>query len=208
MKMTKYKTNKGVLIEEYDECSENPRQIFEHFTTFYTFLRNSISPDENPYSYADGWMKDFFSPQQFKVLVDALKKKDTTGFCEKMVDFAFKRGYVLLPVWKMKNSSVCYKTAMKNPFYDDWDSGLAGVIYCSKSDIYKEYQKQVCKSVREEVSQMMSSEVNVYSLWANGEVYCYTLEEDGDEVCYSGWYGDISENGILDELGITEYEEI
>lgn len=207
---TDYKTNVGILREDYDENALNPREYDEGiFTKFYTFLRRSTSPDKNPYRNFKEWLWDFLSSKQAKH-IDSLFSNDSSEAVPALVESAFKRGYILLPVWKYEHSGVVYAASMSNPFCDDFDSCLAGVIYCSKQDVYNIYHKKCSKSMVERLNKIMEGEVKVYSAYADGDVYCYCLlEEDGTEGEWcGGFYGSIEENGIKDELGITEYEAL
>lgn len=209
--MTSYKTNVGTLIEEYDECAENPRsRDYDEgiFSRFYTFLRRTNSPDSHKYGSMRDFLEAHIHGKSLKEIDELYSSGQNNAANELLVKLMKNRGYVLLPVWRYEHSGVCYKASVKNPFTCQWDSCMAGVIFCSKKDILKNMcETRLTPTVVKNVQKMMQAEVQTYSYWADGEVYVYSVEEQEDEPWIGGFYGPIEENGILDELGITEYEE-
>ena len=204
---TKYATNLGVLVEEVDEYATNPRENDDGiFSKFYTFGRRTSSPDKHNYGCFLEWMKSIISSKKSTELDNLYREGKTEEANKKLVEYAKERGIILLPVYRFEHGDVSYKTGITNPFCDPWDSGMTGVIYCEKSDIYKIYQKRICKSVVKLVNDMMEAEVEEYSYYANGETYLYFLE--GSDEVFGTFYGDISENGIKEEMGITDCEII
>jgi len=75
---------------------------------------------------------------------------------------------VLMPVYILDHSSVSFSTT---PFNESWDSGLIGYIYATAEDI-KESGVE-----RDLVKDILTSEVDTYSQWANGNVYGYELSK-------------------------------
>jgi len=205
----KYKTSRGILVEDYDVCGENPRDMDDGIMSkFYTFSKNHLSPDEHKYSSFVEWLSNFLPPAKFKE-VDAVFRK--VWFSESspeslLINYAFKRGFVLLPVYKYEHSGIIYQAAESNPFTCPFDSCMAGVIYVSKADIYKAYQKKCGKSMVSQVNEMLKAEVQQYSYYADGQVYVYTLlDDDGNEVdTMGGFYGPIETNGVCDAFDIEK----
>lgn len=197
----KYQTEKGILIEEYDEAAENPRTFSGHYTTFYTFSNRRNSPDEHSYNDFVSWLFDTLPVSAAKAL-DAEARENHGMNMSHLISECYKRGVVLLPVYKYEHSGIVYKAAESNPFSCSFDSGIIGVIYARKQDIHKEYGKRLCKSILETVHNLMIAEVDEYSAWADGNVYCYCLE--GEEEWIGGFYGDISENGAKEYFGVSE----
>lgn len=107
-----------------------------------------------------------------------------------------KGARVILPVFRFEHSSVAYSTGS---FNDPWDSGQVGVIYATAKDIREAFMvKRITASVAEKARDCLTSEVDVYSMWANGDAYGYVIEnENGDSLdsCF-GYYGidDVIEN--------------
>lgn len=200
----KYQTDKGILIEECDELATNPRETFDHFSTFYTFLRNKMSPDDKNFSFRE-WLESIFSKSTINKILECFDNDDSDG-AEKLCESLYKKGYVSLPVWRFAHGNVKYEASLKNPFSDIFDSCFAGIIFCKKEDIWKEYGKRCSKNILEKVKSIFEEEVNQYSNWANGDCFLYYFE--GTDEVYGTFYGDISQNGILDVLEIKDYNWI
>lgn len=197
----KYQTEKGILLEEYDEVAENPRTFSDHYTTFYTFSNRHSSPDEHSYKDFASWLFDMLPVGAAKALDEEARENHGLNTSHLISEF-YKRGIVLLPVYKYEHSGIVYRAVKSNPFSCPFDSGIIGVIYARKQDIHKEYGKRLCKSILETVHNLMIAEVDEYSAWADGNVYCYCLE--GEDEWVGGFYGDISENGAKEHFGVSE----
>lgn len=181
------------VIKEYDSYPEDPRDFSEHFTTFFTFERRHRSPDSHSFTCAQEWADK--------------NKFDLGNNINDLIESMSKKGFVALPVWRYEHSGVCYKAASANPFYDDWDSGIAGVIYASKKDACEAFGvKRLSASTKEKVLTCMKSEVDEWSDYANGDVFQYTLRNlDGSEEDFiSNIYGNIDINHIFNDFGVKE----
>ncbi len=201
--MTKYETNVGVLLEEYDEFASNPRTNDDGlFTKFITFSRRHLSPDKSYWDSFYDWMKEVLGVR-YANEIDALFENKDKNAIRTLIEKADKKGYILLPVYKYEHSGVVYEAAVENPFSCPFDSCLIGIIYCPKTSVYDIFGKRCSKNMLKKVHEMMEAEVCEYSKWADGECYIYCLE--GANEWIGGFYGDIGENGALDEFGITEY---
>lgn len=205
--MSKYRTDKGILIEEFMEDAENPRDEMEHYSKFFTFLNRHRSPDNHNYDDFGKWLHSIMSHKSACDILRLFAEGDFNGGARLLIEYAEKRGYVLLPVWKYEHSGVEYCAAEKNPSNDWFDSCFAGVIYCTKNDLYKNYGKRCSKNVREAARCTFRSEVEEYSYYANGEVFQYCMEGDEPEwIC--GFYGGLDVNGAKDYFGIENCEII
>lgn len=204
---TKYQTNLGILVEEIDDFASNPREEDDGiFSKFYTFGRRYCSPDKHNYNSFCDWMKSIISSKKANELDSLYQDGKEKEANKKLIEYAKERGIILLPVFRYEHGGVAYKAGDANPFNDPWDSGMSGVIYCEKKDIYKNFKRRLCKSTVNLLNKMMVAEVEQYSSYANGEVYLYSIE--GEEETYGTFYGDIDTNGIKDVLEITECEII
>ena len=84
-----------------------------------------------------------------------------------------------------------------------WDSGQIGYIYASKEKVRKEYNcKRISKNLKEQVREILTSEVSLYNDYLSGDVYRFivTDKESKEEVQnISGFYGtDFLDNGVFD----------
>ena len=85
---------------------------------------------------------------------------------------------IWLPVFKFDHTGVAYSVT---PFSDRWDSGRAGFIYETKENIRKEHNvKRISQAIKEQTEARLTSEIETYSLWANGDVY-YAQVTSNDE---------------------------
>lgn len=97
-----------------------------------------------------------------------------------------------LKVWGYDHSGVVYATGETNPFSCPWDSGFAGIIFCSKQKA-REWLgvKRLTKSKIAQIAQILNDEVKIYNEWSSGEVYGFTVYDPEDNVIDScgGFYG-------------------
>ena len=172
--MSYYKTDRGVLIEEYDEDVINPREENYSGSCFLTFSRNHSSPDENEYRTMQDFLLAMGAIQADKLYSDG-NIPDGNDAMMKTLD---RKGYISLPVYKYEHSGVCYTAAERNPFNCDWDSCLIGIIYISKTDAKTVFNAtRLTKNVKEKVLDLLKAEVKVYSDWADGNCHYYQLME-------------------------------
>lgn len=203
--MSYYKTDRGILIEEYDEDVINPREENYSGSCFLTFSRNHSSPDENEYRTMQDFLLAMGAIQADKLYSDG-NIADGNDAMMKTLD---RKGYISLPVYKYEHSGVCYTAAERNPFNCDWDSCLIGIIYISKTDAKTVFNAtRLTKNVKEKVLDLLKAEVKVYSDWADGNCHYYQLMDgDGEEIdSCGGFIGDAEENGIFEAFEIKEHE--
>lgn len=219
METTKYKTDKGILIEEVDLWQENPRELYESPTNFFTWLHRSCSPDENGYRNAQEFIEAML-PAGWKK-IDALYREGKFGEGNEILAKKMEnKGIILLPVWKFEHGSVSYQASAENPFSCPFDSCMAGYIFAEKKKLQEALGiKPGSRGQREKMEKFLEEEVRVYTAYVNGEVYGYRLEDSDGKTIWPeeqdpedpavpqldwGYYGDVYENGIQKNLGITE----
>lgn len=99
------------------------------------------------------------------------------------------RGSITLPLYLYDHSGITMSTS---PFSCPWDSGMVGMIYCTKEKALKEFGgKILTKKIREKVIKCLMNEVEVYDQYLTGQVYGYVIkDEEGNELesCW-GFFG-------------------
>lgn len=98
-----------------------------------------------------------------------------------------------LKVWGYDHGSVHYATGDRNPFSCPWDSGFAGIIFCSKQKARDWLGvKRLTKKHLTRVAEILRSEVEDWNRYINGEVYAYLIYDENDEVVDScgGFYSE------------------
>ena len=210
----------GVLTVDYDEDSESPRAWVGDTSrsTFYTWMRGYVSPDERPrsLSFEDVVAKllaDIYDDEDDLVRdVEALRKGAWQGIdCdgEDVYDFVanehtmagvdlISRHIPFRIVYALIHSDVAYSTS---PFGDPWDSGVAGCIFMDK-DVFEEDFVRGVDGDRDRAMiwalGWLDDEVGQYDQWARGEVYRYDYspDEGPDDSC-GGFYGDDAVRDML-----------
>ena len=113
----------------------------------------------------------------------------------------------ILPVYKYEHSGVKYNTG---GFSCPWDSGQVGYIYTTPKRLEAMCGKSIPSDER--IVEILKSEVETFSAWANGDCYRFTIEKY--EYCShcnrgtweyvdgcGGYIGDDhEENGIIESL--------
>lgn len=99
-------------------------------------------------------------------------------------------------------------------FGSDWDNNFVGYVYTTKDEL--DCMGCVYNS-REDVEEILKSEVELYDKYLKGEVYGFSIVEydekydnEYDEIeSYWGFYGDdMKENGMIDSICSLSKEEI
>lgn len=119
--------------------------------------------------------------------------------------------YYYQKVWIYDHSGVCLKCGENNPWgsgWTAWDSGLGGIIVCSKEKAKKEYgYKKGSPKLRERVEKYLRGEIEDLDKWVSGEIYGFrTFDKDGNEIdsCW-GFYEE--DEAINDAKSIIDYED-
>ena len=103
----------------------------------------------------------------------------------------FLAGHIYLPVYGYEHSGLSISTGRGYPFNDRWDSGVFGIIAVSKDKIRKEYGcRRISTKLREQVLDLLRSEIKTLNQYYNGEVYAYTVEDERGYIVESccGYY--------------------
>ena len=165
-----------------DNYAENPRECFDHSSTFITFEKTCSSPDKNPFESFEDMARHFGLKEIGHNYEEAYHDMAT------IEENALNKGIVLMPVWKYDHSGVSYAAAERCPFPDlGWDAGLVGVIY----------EKRNRRNI-EQVKSQLSSEVKEYSQYANGDIYEITTYDKNGEILDScgGIYNDYEDKSL------------
>ncbi|MBV6342342.1 hypothetical protein [Candidatus Magnetobacterium casense] len=176
-----YEKQEGeVLVEIFTyESPESPRE-WDNLGTMVCWHRR----------YSLGDKHDFKTPEEFK-------------------EWAGKGLAVILPIYLYDHSGLTVST---QPFSCPWDSGQVGWIYATKEDVRQNYGvKKISAKWLEHVKAVLEAEVKTYDQYLNGEVYGYKVskirkceacghEEEIDEDSCWGFYGEMKESGILENL--------
>ena len=197
--MRRFKTNKGMLIEEHVFGAESPRSFYDNFSKFYTFIPRYCSPDAHGHRDMKSWLKEFLSPKMYEELDEAFEECGATkDNLLKLIEYAKKRGFVLFPVNKTGDDYVLLDEVT--------GSGFVGVIFMSKEDIYKIWSKRISPALLEKIKEDLREQVRDYSCWANDEVFSYYFEGEKDDFIES--FGAIDDYPhIKDSLGVTEFSQ-
>lgn len=112
-----------------------------------------------------------------------------------------KNIYVKLPVYLLDHSGLSLSTT---DFHDEWDSGLLGLIFCTKEQAEKWFGYLPDEQV---VKEQLRGEIELYNDYLNGSWYEFYIEGLNGEIEEScgGFYQD---KGFSDLLGdMKDYVE-
>ena len=90
---------------------------------------------------------------------------------------AAKDMFVCLPVYLLDHSGLYVSV---NDFNDSWDSGQLGLIYCTKQDAQKWFNKP--DVTEDEIKKELTAEVEEYNDYLNGAWYGFLIEGLDGEV--------------------------
>ena len=157
--------NKKLEIDHCDIDMESPRENYN----LGTFV--------NIHEPSNGDKTDF----EFKGKAHSREQFIEQGI--KQIKKHFKDVAIVLPVHMYKHSGSSYSTSHGFPYNCEWDSGTVGFVFATKEDIRKNFMvKRVTKKLINKTSEILSIEIDEFSLWANGETFGFTLSEDGKEI--------------------------
>lgn len=184
--MQTYKSPTHVLKVYSDEPHESPRD-WDNMAEMIFFGKHKTLGDAH-----DIKMDEYFSSRQDFMTrgAEILKRK---------MDAA-----VVLPVHLYEHSGTGISTSFTYPYNCPWDSGTCGFVVVTKKKIREEYPnyKRITKALVEKATKNAICEVKILNQYISGEVYRFELEDlkgNHEDSC-GGYYGDMDENGILDEL--------
>lgn len=175
--------NKKYKLEIFDDLDPTDPREFDNLGTMVCF--------HNRYTFGDE---------------TELKSSDFSSW-EELESYLYKSedALIVIPVFLYEHSGLYINTT---GFSCPWDSGQIGFIYTSKENIRKKYGcKRISRKFKEEISEILCSEVSLYNDYLSGDVYGFSItdKESGEEIISSyGFYGtDYLGNGMFDY--VSEY---
>lgn len=173
-------TNEGIYKVEIEpsEDYEDPRDWDNLGTIIYWHRRNILGD-------VDGGKK-YDQPQEF-------------------LDEAIADKYIMLPIAIIDHSGISMYIGRHAHHCDPggWDSGQVGWIYVTPEKAMEEYGwKRITEARRDKIKEYLTNEVKTFDDYLTGNVHHYTVtDQDENEVdSCSGYFGDLKESGIIDEI--------
>lgn len=163
--------------------------------------------------------EDFFKELASEYNLDKVEEleealEDDKISCKEYIDeieeIVYNRDDIyILPLYLYEHGGITMNTT---GFSCQWDSGMVGYVYTTKEIL----DNLGCVyNSREEVEEILKSEVELYDKYLKGEVYGFSIVEydekygnEYDEIdsCW-GFYGDdMKENGMIDSMSLSEEE--
>ena len=156
---------KGIKFSiEIDTCfNESPRDISEHLGTMVCSHRRYNLGDEQA------------------------KNCEHYSSWEEWFKHEIGNDVIALPLYLYDHSGITISTT---PFSCRWDSGQLGYIYVDKEKVRKEFNvKRISPKLKNQVLEILVSEVKEYDYYIRGEVYYYQIDNDDKDSCF-GYYGE------------------
>lgn len=175
--MEKTIENQKYILKIFDDFeATNPRE-FENLGTLICFHKQYNLGDKTKLKTSD-----FLSWNELKKY---LYKKE--------------RALIIIPIFLYDHSGITINTT---GFACPWDSGQIGFIYVSKEKVRDEFKcKRISKKLKEQISQILCSEVNIYNDYLSGNVYGFSVTDKNtrEEIscCYDFYGTDYMTNGIF-----------
>lgn len=182
-----------------DQSPESPRE-WDNVGHVVGWHRRYTLGDEQPSMEPNDWLQYLAGEQ--------VNAEDPELIPVEHVSRIIDKYFVLLPIYMYDHSGVALRTA---PFYDPWDSGQVGYIYCTKVKAMEESGAHSLEQATAWALERLASEVATYSQYINGEVFGYVLEE-GEECdhgetqwehvdsCWGFFGSDPRENGMNEHI--------
>jgi len=118
---------------------------------------------------------------------------------------------VCLPIYAYEHGGIALSVSRSGQFADMWDSGQLGFIYARRETILKNYDsKRITKTIRENVVNILASEVDAYSRWLGGACYGYIVNDADGDTLDSCWGFICDYDGyVLEEakLSVDDYAD-
>ncbi len=139
----------------YDDFPCNPRREFDNLGTMVCFhKRYDLGDEDHGYRFDDynGWDE---------LEADILRRE---------------KAWVVLPLYLYDHSGITMSTG---PFGCPWDSGMVGLIFMSEAAVRENWPewKLPSKKRREQLSRILTSEVEEYDYYLTGQCYMFYVEE-------------------------------
>ena len=175
---------RGINTEIFcDDSIEDPREIMDNFGKMICFHKRYNLGDKHNYSDDEYFLEEITGMDLCINSLEAMLNK-------------FNRENIALPLFLYDHSGITISTST---YSCPWDSGRVGVIYKPKNEVRKVYNvKRISEKLRQEVLDILQSEVKIYDDYLTGNCYGYMIEKTGDSVW--GFYGDIDDNGIIESI--------
>ena len=114
---------------------------------------------------------------------------DETMTRDEIIQTLNRPDVLALPVYIYDHSGITINTT---GFSCPWDSGMIGVIYCTKDKARKEYSRaNITKPLAERIRRTLRAEITTMDEYLTGQVYGYRIHDpEGQEraTCW-GFYG-------------------
>jgi hypothetical protein len=106
--------------------------------------------------------------------------------------------YLVLPVYAYIHSGITISTG---PFSCPWDSGMAGIIYCSKQELKNG------NITAESAKKILEAEIEAFDKYLRGEVYRFVIEKpDKCDKCGHVEWETVDSCGGFDDLKYMKEE--
>lgn len=190
----------------YSEFHSSPRED-ENFGKLVCHSRNYTLSDVEIRCQSEIWremLRDIDPKHRGAMLAGELCSDfDDSPENRNAILLRMKKHFLILPVYMYEHSGMCLSTS---PFSCRWDSGQIGFIYISREKVRENYGvKAITPKLRNQVLEILSKEVEIFSQYINNEAYGYSteLKQDGDwehEESCGGYYSeeDAEEEGLSD----------
>lgn len=199
--MNRYVNEKEkVFIEvDHDDTAGSPRE-WSNLWQLFTFERDYNSPDSHNYRNLDELLYDYLDDVAAINRIEANNHSAGSHF-KAMTEEFNKIGYFIAPINRYEHGSVRYSSSLTS----GWDCGIVGVAIVSHSGVIKEYGSLD----QYKAYNLLDSELDDYTCWANGEVYVLSVVNFEGDYLYSlgGMFGYDDEDTMVKEFidGYTEY---
>jgi len=136
---------------------------------------------------------------------------DETADMHELLNLASDKTLISLPIYLYDHSGITINTT---GFSCPWDSGLVGLIYCTKADAIKEFGNKVCTAkVRDKALKVLKAEIEELDQYIQGDVYGFEVFDHLGEEVHSCWgfYGDSNyalQEGIAQAKAMSRLEEV
>lgn len=178
------------LFVDYDPCAPNPRKYNENLGHMICWHRRCNLGDRHQYESTDEFYIDLYRQ---------VTGKETDDWQEARDALKKTRGFIIKPLFLLDHSFLRVNTT---GFYDPWDSGQVGYIYCTPEEVLREFRSLEDDAI-EYASRCLEDEVNVYDHYLNNECWEWRLYKGINEYDSCGvFWGDFGK-ALLDDISST-----
>lgn len=199
---------------EQDTDAENPRKDRDCFGHMVCWHSRYDLGDEMPRETPAAFLRQFAIELDPRTEDRIAYWEETRGWSNKdgssnkklidervadIIDEVLTQQIVSLNLYLYDHSGITMRTS---PFCCPRDSGQVGLIYVTRDEILKEYDKKVLtQRLRDRAQALLQSEVEEYDQYLTGDIWWYNIEDaEGNMVdSCGGFYGaDPRTNGMFD----------